>query len=132
MNRSPDMLAIFAALAFATPTLAQPDGGGPLLESAWRAFETGYFPTMSPIAMAHADLDGDVDIDVVVAQEFFSGPGLVVMLNGGGGAYTAGTRYDLPYLESIADVALADIDRDGRLDAIVAVPDANSQSSTGY
>ncbi len=134
MNRSHDMFATLAAFALAatTPALAQPDGGGALLASAWRAFETGYFPSMSPIAMAHADLDGDTDIDVVVAHEFFSGPGLVVMLNDGEGVFTASWRHDLPYIESIADVALADLDRDGRLDAIATVPDANSQSSKGY
>lgn len=126
-------LAAVVTAVVSTPfILAQGDGGNGLLASSWRSFTTGDFPNFAPIAGAFADLDGDRDIDVLVAHEFFSGPGLVVMLNNGDGTFAATSRYDLPYMESIADVALADIDRDGRLDAIATIPDANSQSSKGY
>lgn len=128
----PFLAAAGLSAAATSLTLAQGDGGGALLDSSWRAFTTGEFPNFAPVAGAFADLDGDSDTDVLVAHEFFSGPGLVVMLNNGDGTFIASSRYDLPYIESIADVALADIDRDGRLDAIATVPDANSQSSKGY
>lgn len=134
MTRSRDALAVIATLAFAaaTPALAQPDGGGPLLESAWRAFETGYFPSMAPVAMAHADLDGDGRIDVVVAQEYYGEPGLVVMTNLGEGAFQATSRRSVPYSDDLADIVLHDIDGDGRLDAIATVPTNFSRARKIY
>jgi len=134
MNRSQDALAILVALTFAAaiPALAQPDGGAPLLDSAWRAFETGYFPSMAPVAMAHGDLDGDGHIDVVVAQEYYGEPGLVVMTNLGAGAFQATSRHQVPYTDDLADVVLHDIDGDGRLDAIATVPTNFSRARKIY
>lgn len=134
MTRSRIALAFIAsvALAASTPALAQPDGGGPLLDSAWRAYETGYFPTMAPVAMAHADLDGDGRIDVVVAQEYYGEPGLVVMTNRGEGVYEATSRHSVPYTDDLADVVLHDIDGDGRLDAIATVPTNFSRARKIY
>ncbi len=129
LNRS---LLTLLLVAPAGAALAQPDGGGSLLNSAWRPFETGQFPGIAPIALDHADLDGDLDIDVVVAHEYYGAPGMVVMLNDGHGVFHVGSRNDVPYGDDLADIVLRDIDGDGHVDAVAAVPTTFSRATKVY
>lgn len=123
------------ALALAAPTaatLAQPQGGAPLIDFAWRAYETGQFPNFAPAALDYADLDGDRDLDVVVAHEYYGAPGLVVMENLGNGVFAKSSQNDVPYNDSLADVVLRDIDGDGHVDAIATVPSTFSRATKVY
>jgi hypothetical protein len=103
-----------------------------MLDSAWRAFETGQFPNFAPIALDYADLDGDLDLDVVVAHEYYGAPGLIVMTNLGNGIFAETSRNDVPYNDDLADVVLRDIDGDGHVDAIATVPTTFSRATKVY
>ncbi len=130
-SSSARMVGLAAAL-LGTAALAQPQGGGDLVDSAWRAYVSGAFPYFAPIALDYADLDGDTDLDVVVANEYYGQPGLVVMLNEGGGDFKMTSRNDVPYGDDLADLVLRDIDGDGHVDAIASVPTTFSQARKVY
>ena len=69
--------AVASTLLAASPARAQ----APLWPDApWRAFVTGNYPQgFIPISLAAGDLDGDGDLDVLVGQFFFGGPGVSVL-----------------------------------------------------
>jgi hypothetical protein len=87
-------------------------------DAPFRAFVTGSYPQgFLPGSLAAGDMDGDGDVDVLVGQSFFGGPGVSVLKNRGDGSYEAPAYYALPTNQTVAAVALADFDGDGDLDA---------------
>jgi len=76
----------------------------------------------NPRDVAVADLDGDTIVDLVTASNgsgiSMGGAGLSVLLGNGDGSF--GTRQVFPAGIASRDVALADLDGDGELDAAVA------------
>lgn len=68
-----------------------------------------------------ADLDGDADLDVVIANEYQPNK---ILLNNGSGVFTDGTPGRLPQknLDS-EDIGIADMDRDNDLDIVFATED---------
>lgn len=70
---------------------------------------------------AVADLDADGDLDVVLAMEFEPN---VLLLNDGAGRFAAAAPGRLPRASRDSeDVALADFDRDGDVDAVIVSED---------
>jgi len=68
-----------------------------------------------------ADLDGDGDIDIVVAKEFGAN---VVLINDGAGRFTDGSAARLPLVvHDSEELALADFDRDGDVDVVFVSED---------
>jgi FG-GAP-like repeat len=68
-----------------------------------------------------ADLDGDGDLDIVLANEFQSN---TILLNNGNGVFTNGTSGNLPQpVRDSEDVAIADFDNDGDLDLVFCSED---------
>jgi hypothetical protein len=97
-----------------------------LLDAPWRSFDTGYYPgVMGPIALAVGDLDADGYVDAVAGNYHGGTPGLSILQNNRNGTYRAPQELKLPISKSVADVGLADVDRDGDLDVIATVPDVN-------
>jgi hypothetical protein len=78
---------------------------------------TGTYPTESePFHVAITDLDGDADLDAVVAEALVSE--LSILLGTGAGAFVAADDVDVP-LQPMA-VAAADLDADGLVDVAAA------------
>lgn len=93
----------------------------PLLDAPWRAFDVADFPQCAPIDAEYGDLDGDGDLDAAVARGYYYAPGLCVLLNNGDGTFAQEVLYDLPTQMILGGIALADIDKDGDLDAVATV-----------
>ncbi len=86
----------------------------PPVETGWHFDNAGTIAgTGNAADIAVADMDGDGDLDAVVATG-----GAVVLTNDGTGAFTAGASL---YANSIS-VALADLDGDGDMDAVFSSP----------
>lgn len=82
---------------------------------------TGPFPVGdSPGAIASGDLDGDGHVDLVVADGFGGGKGMVTVLRGAGDG-TFPTRFDFDAGDKPIDVDLGDVDRDGHPDVVVTL-----------
>ncbi|MEW5883563.1 MAG: VCBS repeat-containing protein [Armatimonadota bacterium] len=101
--------------------LAMSASGQSLLDAPWRAYDVADFPHFAPLAAAYGDVDGDGDLDAVVAREFWFSPGIAVLLNRGDGSFDAEVLYTLSTSMSLGDIALADFDRDGDLDAVTSI-----------
>jgi hypothetical protein len=111
--------ALCTLLLCAAPVAAQ-DAIWP--DAPWRAFVTGQHPQgFMPSSLASGDMDGDGDLDILVGQSFFGGPGVSVLESRGDGSYDAPAYYALPANQTVAEVALADFDGDGDLDAFATV-----------
>ncbi len=68
-----------------------------------------------------ADLDGDGDLDIVLANEFQAN---VILINDGNGNFTNGTIGKLPQpIHDSEDVVVADFDQDGQLDLVFCSED---------
>ncbi len=68
-----------------------------------------------------ADLDGDGDLDIVLANE---GPPNTILLNDGNGVFTNGTAGNLPQENHDSeDIAIADFNNDGHLDLVFCSED---------
>ncbi|MFG0330715.1 MAG: FG-GAP repeat domain-containing protein [Phycisphaerales bacterium] len=96
----------------------------PLFQAPWRAFDTGDFPTFAVNSMTSGDVDGDQDVDVLCAHEYFGGPGFALLRSRGDGTFEAPEIYELPFNSSVFDMALVDYDFDGDLDALATIPDS--------
>jgi hypothetical protein len=120
-TRSIHILAVGGLILSAGPAQA----GDPLFDAPWRSFTTGDFPTFAPSTMDKGDIDGDGDNDIVAGFDFFGAPGISVLKSNGDGSYLPPVIYETGYNRTIGEVALADIDGDGDLDAVASIPDAN-------
>ena len=117
-----------ASLLTATTLLgwtSAPGAQQALLESPSRAFPTGHQVTSDAYRPEHtacADMDGDGDVDLVVAH---AGnplqPKISVLFNQGDGGFGPPVNYLTP--GQTMDVALADLDGDGDIDAAFAESD---------
>ena len=119
--------AFAAALLGGRPAKAQ----APLWpEAPWRAFVTGNYPQgFLPTTLASGDLDGDGDVDVLVGMYFFGAPGVSVLKNAGDGTFLPPVYYLLAINQSVGEVALADFDSDGDLDAFATIRGVNDDET---
>jgi hypothetical protein len=80
---------------------------------------------VQPVALATGDIDEDGDTDIVTSNAGSGGmPNSSVLLNGGGGAFTAGTAVPQPAYSSA--LYLFDVDEDGHLDLVGSAGDGLS------
>jgi hypothetical protein len=100
--------------------------GTPLVDAWWVDASSSHLPAgavvgRSSMAAEPADLDGDGDLDVVLAIEFGTN---AVLRNEGGGRLVDATPPDLRRgAHDSEDVAVADFDGDGHLDLIFVAED---------
>lgn len=75
-----------------------------------------------------ADLDGDGDLDIVLANEFQPN---TILLNDGHGVFTNGTAGNLPQVnQDSEDIAIADFNNDGHLDLVFCSEDDVNMGET--
>jgi hypothetical protein len=123
--------AVAALILAASPAGAQ---APPWPDAPWRAFATGSFGQgFLPSSLAVGDLDGDGDQDVLIGQSWGgfdpAGVGVSVLKNRGDGTYLPPAYYALATNRSVAEVALADFDGDGDLDAFATIRGAVDDES---
>lgn len=81
------------------------------------------YPAPQPFALASADLDGDLDQDLVAANAGAPNS-LTVLLSDGRGGFAAQPEVPVGGSGIPSDAAVADIDGDGALDVVIAVSNA--------
>lgn len=117
-SRLRPVLALLILVGVAVPVGAQ----SALLDSPSRSFHTGHTivtDAYHPEHTACADMDGDGDLDLVVAQAGnVDAPKVSVLFNQGDGSYAAAVNHDAP--GQTAEVVLEDFDGDGDVDAAFA------------
>jgi hypothetical protein len=87
-------------------TLLRNDGSGGFTVA-------GTLSGVGSLGGAAGDLDGDGDVDLALASHWLHGGLNRLLINGGGGTFTAGPSFGFSVLET---VALLDLDNDGDLD----------------
>jgi hypothetical protein len=93
-----------------------------LFQAPWRGFDTGIFGSgFGPNSFALGDLDGDGDFDILIGDSFFGSPGISVLKNNGDQTFAPPVYYATPINEVVGDVAVADFDFDGDLDAFATI-----------
>ncbi|MBL0193710.1 MAG: VCBS repeat-containing protein [Myxococcales bacterium] len=88
------------------------------------AARVDYLTGGSPSSVALGDVDGDGNLDLVVANEYSDA--VSVLVNGGTGTFATPVDYPTGTLPS--SVALGDVDGDGKLDLVVANSGGNTVS----
>ncbi|MFK7810539.1 MAG: FG-GAP-like repeat-containing protein [Saprospiraceae bacterium] len=114
------LLATFFAVCFNTSLFSQYfEDGTRLLPDGGTRFST--------MDIRAADLDGDGDMDVVLANEFQSN---TILINDGGGVFSFSFG-NLPSVDHDSeDVAIADFDQDGDMDLVFCSEDDVTIGST--
>lgn len=107
---------LLSCAVFATAATA-----GDLLRSPWRAYEAGVSPAIAPDSIVTGDVDHDGTADAVLGLFFYGGPGIAVVKGQEDGSFGGLRTYETDFDLMVGDVALADIDRDGDLDALATV-----------
>jgi hypothetical protein len=122
-------IALSFGLLFICAPGAYPQGALQFFDAPWRGFDTGFYVSTMPVegflprSVAVGDMDGDGDADALVGNGFGSavtpsGSGVSVLKNLGGNTFSLPQIYTLPAHQVVDEVALADIDADGDLDAL--------------
>jgi hypothetical protein len=95
----------------------------PVFDAPWRGFDTGIFPSsgFAPASFAVGDLDGDGDSDILVGDNHFALTGVTVLKNNGDKTFARFVYYPLEQNQTVGEVALADFDGDGDLDAFASI-----------
>ncbi len=90
----------------------------PDIFDTWRGYDTGTYVTgRSPKSVATGDIDGDGDVDAVVANSDSFARNFAVFKNQGDGGYGPRKVYSIP--KSSTDAELGDLDGDGDLDLLL-------------
>lgn len=95
-------------------------GGSPDFEDVTETNLPANILTGPSMDAAVADLDGDGDLDIIVAQEFAAN---VLLLNDGTGSFTDGSARLPTEARDSEDVGIADLDGDGDLDVVIVSED---------
>ena len=120
-------LSLAAACADAGQPLLDPFAAAPAADAGGGHLFTDVTATHVPLTAGSSmdaqafDADGDGDLDLLIAKEFQRN---VLLLNDGTGRMTDASAARLPYsVHDSEDVAVADFDRDGDPDAVIAGED---------
>lgn len=122
--RFPAIAVAIGVIACGTPSTDNAGSGGDGKASLYRDVSSARLPlrTLSGNSMdaAPADVDGDGDIDLLIANEFRPN---ILLLNDGSGVFSdASDRIPAADHDS-EDIGVADFDRDGDLDVVVVSED---------
>ena len=101
-----------------------PDTTGVPPEALYRDVTSTHLPsgllTGQSMDAGAGDVDGDGDLDIVIANEFNPN---ILLLNDGNGRFSNGSARLPPDIRDSEDVGLADFDGDGDLDIVVVSED---------
>ncbi len=109
-----DLDLVIANEADDTISILLGNGNGTFTAAVPATVATGF----TPVSVALGDLDGDGDLDLVVANKLSAPPNVSVLLGNGNGTFAAQTTFATGFTPVF--VALGDLDGDGDLDLAVA------------
>jgi hypothetical protein len=107
-----------------TPTITPTSGPADVCGVLGLDHGTDVPNVMAPVALLAQDLDGDDNDDLAVVGS----AGLSIFYGNGNGGFVAGSGNPMPAGSAPHTLAVADFNRDGRLDIIVADDDSNNSS----